>query len=348
VVLLERERGASSKLCGEFLSAGGVRVLDRLGALPAVLDAGALSIPAWTVASARTEFRRTLRAPGLAIARSRLDPLLRGVARAAGARVREGTRVAAIERSGAGTFRVRTVEETGPDEEARREVVEARGIVVAFGRAGRVNGLDDGVRPEEFVAMKAHVNESVGGDARVALYALRGGYVGVVPAAPGTSNVCFIARREVFRRSGSGPGFLDDGARSSGVWRERWRGVDASAARWIAVSSMTFGRRRPVGPGVLYAGDAAALIAPLLGDGMAMALESGVLAAGAISRILGGAPEERAIAEYHAEWRRRFSRRLALGRSLQAILLRPRMSGLAVRILETVPVLGDWVSDRSP
>ncbi len=349
VIVLERERGAGAKLCGEFLSGRGVQALEQLGAHARALEGGAVPIATWSVASARTEFRRSFRDPGLAIARSLLDPLLRDVARGAAAQVREGTRVTELERIAEGTFRLKTAEDGAGDGATRRGIIEARAVVAAFGRAGRVPGLSDGVAPDDLVAMKAHVQESAdAGGARVALYALRGGYVGVVPTERGTSNVCFIARRSAFRRQRSAVEFLEDEARASAMWRERWRRMNADGARWIAVSAMSFGHRRPVGSGALFAGDAAALVAPLLGDGMAMALESGVLAAGAVSRILGGATEERASAEFRDAWRRRFGRRLGRGRALQSVLLRPRATDLAVQILGTVPVLGDWVSDTSP
>ncbi len=346
VFVIERERGAASKLCGEFLSARGIRALEGLGAADRVRAAGALPIAQWSVASSRREFRGTLSSPGWAIARRVLDPILRDAARDAGAEVREGARVAAVsEATDAGSC----LQITGGDGASAGTTLHARRVVAAFGRAGRVPGLATEGAEQGFVAMKAHVRDlAPEAISRVALYGLRGGYVGVVPAEPGELNVCFLARRAEFRRAGSAPAYLEEEARASGPWAARWQGMDPGGARWIAVSSMSFRRARPRSTSTMFAGDAAAMVAPLLGDGMAMALESGVLAGEATLRILGGSPAERAGTELERAWSRRFRGRLLLGRALQSLLLRPRASEVAVRLLRGAPELGSWISGTSP
>jgi flavin-dependent dehydrogenase len=123
--------------------------------------------------------------------------------------------------------------------------------------------------------------------------------------------------------------------------------MDAADAKWIAVSTMSFASRRPALGRALAAGDAAASIAPLLGEGMAFALESGELAGEAWHGVLGGAPEERVRADYVRAWTGLARRRLALGRVLQAMLLEPRGAALGVRCLEIAPGLGDWISGTS-
>jgi flavin-dependent dehydrogenase len=119
VVLFERSRGAPPKLCGEFLSARGVRALERIGAIDAVRSGGAIEVSSWSVASARREFRRRFARPGLAISRSALDPTLRALSQSQGADVIEGARVASVEWSARGAAQL-TIAEGVPGEVTAR------------------------------------------------------------------------------------------------------------------------------------------------------------------------------------------------------------------------------------
>jgi flavin-dependent dehydrogenase len=100
--------------------------------------------------------------------------------------------------------------------------------------------------------------------------------------------------------------------------------------------------------GVLLAGDAAGLIAPLAGDGMGMALRGGQLAAEHAALFLAGRLPAAALGPRYARaWRREFATRLALGRALQAILLRPGWLGPGLRLLNALPGLGRWFVART-
>ena len=119
--------------------------------------------------------------------------------------------------------------------------------------------------------------------------------------------------------------------------------MDFEGARWIAVSTMDFEKRTPVRENVLHAGDAAAMVSPFWGEGMAMALESGGMAAEHGSRILQGMAEEKALADYRAGWRRRFSLRLAAGETLQRIFFSPRAMETTARFASAFPMVADWI-----
>ena len=77
------------------------------------------------------------------------------------------------------------------------------------------------------------------------------------------------------------------------------------------------------------------MIAPLCGDGQAMALESAIMLAELMTRENGARLPEL----WDDAWRRRFSTRLWLGGRLQGLLLRPRAAEAAVRLLRPWPAL---------
>ena len=88
---------------------------------------------------------------------------------------------------------------------------------------------------------------------------------------------------------------------------------------WLSIAQVPFVGKTSVEGDLLLAGDAAGMIAPLAGDGMAMALHSGKLAALLIDRYLAAeltAPELKKT--YVRTWNATFSARLRLGRVLQS------------------------------
>jgi flavin-dependent dehydrogenase len=113
--------------------------------------------------------------------------------------------------------------------------------------------------------------------------------------------------------------------------------------RWISIAQVPFGPKPAVEGDVLLAGDAAGLIAPLAGDGIAMALRGGLLAAAHLAAFLEGAAQPADLrAAYRRAWQREFGPRLRLARLSQVFLLRPALFGLALRLLNASPVLGHY------
>jgi flavin-dependent dehydrogenase len=276
-------------------------------------------------------------AVGAGISRRRLDPGLRAVAAARGAELREGCRVTAVD-LGEGDRKILRV--------AGGETVTARAVLGATGRGVRVPGLAP-KRPvrsrPRHVALKAHFHG--GPETAVRVFALRGLYVGISPVEGGATNVCLLATREAFERAGrSADALLAAEADRSPRFRAAWRRI-ARAEPWISAAGMDWRRRAALGPAGPLAGDAAAEIAPFLGEGMSMAMESGRLAALWTAAALSGTgvAAHVAIAAYAREWRRRFRGRLTTGRALHGLLLSPRASVVAVRALGLLPGAADRI-----
>jgi flavin-dependent dehydrogenase len=90
------------------------------------------------------------------------------------------------------------------------------------------------------------------------------------------------------------------------------------------------------------------LIAPVAGDGIAMALHGGRMAATYAADYL----ENRISADelrdkYNHDWHRIFNTRLRLGRVLQAIMFRPRLLAPTLKILNAVPPVGSFLVNHT-
>jgi flavin-dependent dehydrogenase len=346
VVLFEARTYPHDKMCGEFLSPECSGLLEDLGAAgqlaalnPAPIRSARLTAPggaAWEAHLSGTAWGLSRRA---------LDAALAERAVQVGVDVREGTRVAGVAgRLGEG-FEVEAAARAGQ----RR--VRARTVIAAHGKRDALDGSMGrrfvGQR-HPFVALKAHFHgPSVPG--RVELNAFPGGYCGFSEIENDVRVVCLLAHEAAFRaaaRPGRHPiETFVEWMQTQNPRLEAWLSqAERIHERWIGIAQVHFGDKRVIVGDVLMAGDAAGLIVPLAGDGIAMALEGGVLAAGYLAGYLAG---DRSAADvrraYPAAWRRRFGGRLRLGRLLQPMMLRPRALGVALRLLAAYPPLGRYL-----
>lgn len=342
-VLLERDRFPRRKLCGEFLSAEAQSQLERIGCLDAVRALRPTAITAarfFSPSGRRMEI--DLGASALGLGRLALDEALFRHAQRTGATVFEGAAVTRMDQA-AGGVRLEIVR-TMPDGTRAKSVLLADRVVAAYGRR---SGLDPSRSRSPFAGYKRSHSFLPGMDAVAAelcgvveMHLFDGGYCGVSVVDDGVVNVCMLAEARVFSAAGEavrrdGAAFL---ARLSPSLRGRIEALRPDGEP-LAAAQLAFAAKEPSSGSILFIGDAAGMIAPLCGDGQAMALESAVLLARLMERVDGEALPGR----WDEIWRGRFSARLRAGRALQTLLMRPAAAEAAVRLVRSWPVLGKAV-----
>lgn len=351
ILLLDRGRFPRPKPCGDYLNPGCGAVLDRIGVLDAVA-AGAdpvagmrIFAPDGTHAAAMFSFGH-----GYALTRSHLDSLLVAHAAGAGASLVEE---ASVVRIGRDARHLQVTAERGRGQ-TRREHYHARMVIGADGlrsRVARMIGAGDPPRDGRFTVggyLDGLAPAAGAGDRRPCgeIHLARDRYCGVAFLPGGLANVTIaLRRREVHAWRGAldtrywaalraFPGLADRLASATAVGALRTSGP------------LAFWRRRAVGPGVVLAGDAAAFIDPMTGQGVYLALRGGELAAqAAVGALDGPGPAARTLARYAAARRRAFGDAFLLSRILQGVAFRPRLAAHAVRRMATRPELGTWFID---
>jgi flavin-dependent dehydrogenase len=320
VLLCERGSLPRQRLCGEFVSPEAVADLAAIGLDLAAQ--GAISIRrARFVVTGGLVAETPLDPCGYGLSRHVLDAWLAASAVAAGAELRLETPVVAVEGSAASGF----IAQLAGSGEAR---VAARFVIAATGKS-RATYRRSGTaarRTAGWIAFETHVPHAPVAENGIALYGIPGGYVGLAPVEGGRTNVCMVARPGAMPEgrdtgaAGALAAFVDTVPALSGWWPE----VAAEAAPLCSESGARFGAAEPVWHDVLQAGDAACLPHPVGGDGIAMAIRGGRLAAWTVRAALDGrvAPE-RLTAIYAAAWQREFRARLRWCARLHAVLERP-------------------------
>jgi flavin-dependent dehydrogenase len=346
VALFEAHSFPHDKLCGEFLSpecgdlVGALDLCDRIQALcPVPIDRVELTAPDGTAWHTR------LPRSGWGLSRRAFDMACAQGARAAGAALFEETPVTDIRGDLRAGFAV----------ESAHHRLRARAVIAAHGKRAAIDrrlGRAFMDKPQPFLALKAHFSGPPL-DARVELHAFPGGYCGLAPIEGDRMNVCLLVRGETFRSAGAGgsdpiAAFLEWMQAQNPRLQDWLSRAERRDARWLSIAQVPFIPKPVVERDILMAGDTGGLVPPLVGDGVAMALQSGLLAAEFAARFLEHSlsPEE-LVREYTAQWQREFGTRLRLGRLLQPVFLNPRLAALGLRTLRALPALGDYLVTRT-
>ena len=336
VALLEAGRAGRHKVCGEFVSPESRATLARLGVTDAIADAGALAVGnARILTSNRAGTAMPLSAPGFALSRQKFDALMWRACGEAGVSRLEGARVAQIEPREDG-YRLsvgacKTIEST----------LNARFVVDASGRNARLHSESRApTNARRFVGFKTHLRGAFVPAGEVQMFPFRGGYCGLVGIGGGLTNACLLATYE--RTRGHKPAqFWENIAIENRALGRAIAGATPEFA-WLATANVSFEQRAPIGEnGIVRAGDAAGYIHPLSGDGMAMAIRSGELAAATLDAALRGGLKRADVADlYQASWHREFGRRLGWAQRLQPLFVVPNLTLPALRFLDRIPQLG--------
>jgi menaquinone-9 beta-reductase len=361
-LIIDRAQFPRDKACGEYTSPETERVLERIGALDMVIEAGARRLPSMKVISPSGRgFAMDYSRAGedgphvLATPRRSLDAALVDFARRSGAEVWERERVDGVTMRDGRAAGVVVRKGNGSSRE-----IEARLIVGADGvhsAVVRSLGLAAPLRWPANFGLVAHYRGYRGLDGWGEMHVSREGYAGLAPLSGGLLNVGLVmpmrraqsangtpaaARFEAFARSFRGVAEVLDGAeRVTPV-----RGVGPIGTRVKRVS----------GPGYMLVGDAAGFFDPFTGEGVYKALRGAEIAAGvALKALESGDLSARSLHAYTRERRREFWAKDTFCRLVQVFVNAPPLMNYvttrlarrdAARAIIT-GVLGDFTDARA-
>jgi flavin-dependent dehydrogenase len=225
--------------------------------------------------------------------------------------------LAQAQRGGASVRRGRTVRAADLAERRVRledeETLSADSLVLATGKhelRGGARAVDISTRPLGLrSALEAGPALAGALDGVIELHLYDGGYAGLLMQEDKRANFCLSASRERLKEAGGIEPLIARLADELPAFGERLGQGEAGA--WSAVSGVPYGwRANDTVDGVYRVGDQAAVIASLAGDGIAIALESGLAAAQAIA---GG----KSAQDFQRDWARRALRPVGLAEVLR-------------------------------
>jgi len=346
VVLCEAQSYPHHKVCGEFLSPECAQLLGELGLASAIqkLNPASIHTVAITAPDGCT-WEAELPGAAIGISRYALDHILAKQARSYGVDLRDKKTVTDIQGNLSTNFQL-TVRTS-----RKLEMIPAKTVIGAHGKRSGIDRILNRSflkKPQSFVGLKAHFyGPSLSG--RIHLYSFPGGYCGMSEVEGGLTNVCLLIRQDVFqaqsdRSSTQVEGFIDwmkTQNSALGAWLSY---AQAAYKPWLSIAHIPFVERQVVVNDVLMVGDAAELIAPVAGDGIAMALQSSQMVSELLDQYLNlQISAEMLRRQYTALWWDTFRVRLPLSRILQEFMLRPNWLIPGLRLMNAVPSLGRFL-----
>lgn len=343
VAVVERSEFPRPKVCGEFISASSLGLLETLGiagqffqrAGPEIRRVGIFAGAARVVASMpspRTASHRW----GRALGREHLDTLILAEAATAGAKILQPWTVTQVEQD-AGEVRCRLRSRSAPGrlELRGRIAIAAQGSWDRGGLPGQAQS--DEARPSDLFGFKAHFSGAALEPDLMPLLAFPGGYGGMVRSDGNRLSLSLCVRRD--RLQECRKQFPDTVAGESVLAhiRSHCRAADdalegaQAAAPWLAVGPIRPGFRTLRRGRVFLAGNAAGEAHPVIAEGISLAIQSAwLLSETLIARrdaVFRGELQTAGI-DYAGAWRRQFAGRIRRSALIARLSMHPSAAAI--------------------
>lgn len=330
VLLIEKKEYPYHKVCGEYISNEVKPYLESLGAYPKSLNPKVIhkfqiSAPSGRLASC------DMKMGGFGISRYTFDHFLYERGKEVGVDFRLKSTVQGIQFDG-NQFTVSLV--SG----------ESFTSQIVIGSFGKRSLLDKTLEREffnqktDYVGIKHHFKAEFPNDL-AALHNFEGGYCGLSRVENDNVNLCYLTTTKVFKQYSS-IAEMEEKHLGQNPHLRHFLSHAESLFDPLVISQVNFSTKKAVENHVLMSGDAAGLIHPLCGNGMAMAIHSAKICSEAIDVFLTGRSTREEMEEnYLLQWEHTFKARLNFGHLMQGLFGRPKISNFGIGIAKSTPGL---------
>lgn len=226
----------------------------------------------------------------------------------------------------------------------RNGTVNSNFVLGAYGKRSNLDkklNRDFISRKTGWLAVKGHYkNKDYPGNV-VSLHNFNGGYCGLSRTETEAINVCYLATYTSFKKYKNPEGFKNEVLAQNPNLKDFFKKSSPVFLQDLTIAQISFEKKKQVDNHILMIGDAAGLIHPLCGNGMAMAIHSAKLVSETILESWNKGKFDRNKIEkvYIKKWKKTFRSRLRMGRILQRILLDQRLSNIGLKFMYRFPSL---------
>jgi len=335
IVLFEKEKYPFHKVCGEYISMESWNFIESLG-----LNLEKMNLPIikkLIISSTNGKcIKQELFLGGFGISRYFLDNELNNIARQAGVKIYEETKVNDIvfnddvftlstsalkiqSKVAAGTFGKRS----NIDVKWSRDFIKKKN-----------NSLNN------YIGIKYHVKTELATDT-IALHNFKGGYCGISKIEDDKYCLCYLTTAENLKANNNSiPEMEKNVLQQNPFLKEIFSNGKFLSAFPVTISQISFDKKSQVENNVLMIGDAAGMITPLCGNGMSMALHASKIAYDSINKFLQkNISRQEMESQYAATWNLEFAGRLQMGRRIQKLFGKKYTTNLIFAVLKAFPFI---------
>lgn len=329
ILVIEKNEFPKHKVCGEYISNEVLPYLDFLDV--DVFKLGAKRIDKFQLSTTNNKIvSAVLPLGGFGISRYCLDEALANKALQIGVYMLKDT-VEDVQYSN-DQFSVET----------KSNAIYLSKIVI--GAYGKRSNLDVKLKRQfitnksPYLAVKTHLQGEFPDD-MVALHNFKGGYCGVSKVENGHINLCYITNLKAFKTYKDINEFQQKVLFKNKFLKAIFEQSTPVFEQPLTISQISFEDKKAIENHIIMCGDTAALIHPLCGNGMSMAIRSAQMASVLIIKYFNSELIDRQALEkqYLREWNKAFKSRLRTGHIVANLFEKPRLSELLMHGLRRFP-----------
>lgn len=322
-LLIEKKSYPLHRVCGEYISNEAVPFLKRLGLYPDEFSPPQINRFQLSSVTGR-HATIPLDMGGFGISRFTFDHYLYRKAKEIGVDCMLNTEVNDVRFQGE-KFTIST----------QVKNFEADVVIGAFGKRSKLDltmGRRFTTKRSPYAAIKYHIRTDHPSNL-IALHNFTDGYCGISNVEEGKTNLCYLTHRNNLRKTGSIASLETEILQKNHLLKYIFSNSELLFEKPEVINEISFATKDPVEDHVLMTGDAAGMITPLCGNGMAMALHSSKL----VSELVIEFCKEKISREmlekkYQQQWKTKFARRLWKGRQIQWLFGNAMLSNAAVNL----------------
>lgn len=329
VTLVEKKVYPFHKVCGEYVSNEVLPYLDSLGVNlnplePARINRFLLSSPSGKTLETKLDLG------GFGISRFTFDHHLYQLAQEQGVNFILQQKVQEVNFAN-DSFSVTL---SGGDN------LQAKVVIGAYGKRANLDRQLN--RPffldrSPYLGVKYHVRHHFPKDL-IALHNFKDGYAGTSAIEDDRYCFCYLTTRQNLKQHGSIPAMEQAVLYKNPHLRKIFEEAEFLYEQPEVINEITFATKSSIENHMLMCGDAAGMITPLCGNGMAIAIHSGKIATDQILHYFrNGCNRKEMEKNYSLVWKKKFANRLTVGRTVQHLFGNPFLSEAAIGILKFLP-----------
>lgn len=327
VRIIEKKKYPFHRVCGEYISNEVKDFLKSQNLFPAEHRPTEISKLKLTATDGRS-VSRLLPLGGFGISRYHFDHYLAKEAVKAGANLLEETTVTDV-------FQV----------DNHYNLVTSKGnflTKLVIGCYGKRSNLDNKFsrsffsKPSPYLGVKYHIKTDFPSDT-IALHNFKDGYCGISMVEDNTFNLCYLSHQKNLKAFGSIENMEENVLFRNPEIKAIFENSEFLFKKPLTINEISFASKPLIENGIIMCGDAAGMITPLCGNGMAMAIHGAKILSESISQSYcdGGFNQAQLERSYTGKWTKAFSLRLNAGRAVQKLFGGHFTSQIALNLLRS-------------
>jgi menaquinone-9 beta-reductase len=331
-LVIEKKSYPLHRVCGEYISNEAAPFLKSLGLYPDQFSPPQINrLQLSSVTGRQAEIK--LKLGGFGISRFSFDHFLYQKAKESGVDFILNTEVQEVTFEN-DTFFVKT----------ELKNFEARMVIGAYGKRSKLDvklGRSFIKKKSPYAGIKYHIRTDHPEDL-ISLHNFKGGYCGMSNVDGGKTNLCYLTHSDHLRHYRDIKKMEEEILFSNPLLKSIFANSDFIFDKPEVINEISFATKTPVESHIPMAGDAAGMITPLCGNGMAMAIHAAkVLSTLVIEFSQNRISRAEFEANYALRWRKIFSQRLAKGRLIQRLFGSTLVSNMTVDLaIHSRPLAG--------